>query len=364
MNKIILLLLAVFIVGCQSDKVANTTNLLEIHIINVQQGDATLVIGPNGTTLLIDGGDTGRGKDTVFPYLKRLGIEKSIDYMLNTHRHADHLGGLDEVIDAGLDVRRGIWANGSDNTDTEANRDFLSAATRTTAKSAQAILHGQVVDLGNGAKATAVAASGNILGTTTPFTVTNENDKSVVLLIQYGLFDYILSGDLGGGDDDKDCTKRTTDQKNMESILVNALTGGVKPLLTSTGVEAMMVPHHGSESSTNSDYMNKMSPGVAVISVGAGQGGEFEHPRKDIVERVLMAEAACITAKPALVLQTDEGDPIGTDTSKKGFVVGDIVIKTNGVTTFQVSGSGRIREGSPDERVKAGIASPLSFPLE
>ncbi|MBI3358066.1 MAG: MBL fold metallo-hydrolase [Nitrospirae bacterium] len=367
MNKIILLLLFVFLLGCKTKDDVAATQFLEIHVINVQQGDATLIIGPDGTTLLVDGGDTGKGKKDVVDYLKGLGIEKSIDHMVNTHRHADHLGGLDEVINAGFDVRKGIWANGSDSVDTDANRDFLAAAMSTTAGSVKTISPGQIIGLGGGAKATVVAASGNILGTTTPFTLTDEdeNDKSVALLIQYGRFDYIMSGDLGGGADDTVCTGRTTKQKNMESILVKALTEGVKPLLTSTGVDAMMVPHHGSESSTNQDYMNGMSPRVAIISVGDGQGSLFHHPRKDIVN-VLTKKVACITAEPSLVLQTDEGegDPMVTDTSQEGFVSGDVVIKTNGVSTFQVSGSGRVREGSPDERVSAGINPPRSFPLD
>ncbi len=360
MNKIILLMLAVSLFSCKPKEDVDIKKTMEIHVINVQQGDATLVIGPDGTTLLIDGGDTGHGKNDVVPYLKKLGIKNGIDYLVNTHRHADHLGGFDELIDAEYDVRKIIWDNGSNKTDTQAISDFLEAATTTTAGSVKTIPLGQVIDLGNGAKATAVAVGGRILGTTTTLSVTDENDQSVALLIQYGLFDYMMSGDLGGGQDDTACTGRTTDQKNLETILMNALMpGGGASLLTASGVEAMMVPHHGSESSMNSDFMNGMSPRVAIISVGEGQGTAFQHPRKNIVEKVLMAKGTCITAQPALVLQTDEGDPIGADTSNKGFVVGDIVIKTNGVSTFWVSGSGRVRSGSPDER-----DTPLTLPID
>lgn len=365
MNKIILLMLAVSLFSCKSKGDVDIRKMMEIHVINVQQGDATLVIGPDGTTLLIDGGDTGKGNADVVPYLQKLGITNGIDYMVNTHRHADHLGGFDELIKAGYDVRKVIWDNGSNKTG-DAISDFLEAATTTTAGSVQAIPLGRVIDLGNGAKATVVAVGGSIVGTTTTLSVTDENDHSVALLIQYGLFDYMMSGDLGGGDDDTACTGRTTGQKNLETILMNALMpGGGGSLLTVSGVEAMMVPHHGSESSMNSDFMNGMSPRVAIISVGEGQGPAFQHPRKDIVEKVLMAEAlSCITAPPALVLQTDEGGPIGTNTSTQGFVAGDIVIKTNGVTTFQVSGSGRVRPGSPDERVNSGIDTPLVLPID
>jgi len=370
-QKIFLLFFFIFLSSCRPDDddvlnfITDAQKVMEIHVINVQQGDSTLVIGPNGTTLLIDGGDTGRGKDTVVPYLTGLGIENRLDYMINTHRHADHLGGLDEVIKAGYDVKKNIWDNGSNEADTQAVLGFLASATTTTAGSVKPIALAQVIDLGNGAKATVVAVGGRILGTTTVLSVQDENDQSVALLVQYGLFDYILSGDLGGGDDDTACTGRTTDQKNMETPLIKSLMpGGGAGLLTSTGVEAMMVSHHGSESSSNSDYMNGLSPAVAVISVGDGQGDLFHHPRKDIVENVLMAGAPCITAKKSLVLQTDEGMPLGDKTSQAGFVSGDVILKTNGVSAFEVSGSGRVRSGSPDERGGAGINPLKSFLLE
>ena len=372
-QKIVLFLFLIFLIRCGDGGGVNpttpsdTTKFLEIHVINVQQGDSTLVIGPNGTTLLIDGGDTGYGKNDIVPYLKKMGIENGLDYMINTHRHADHLGGFDEVINAGYDVKKGIFDNESDKTDTVAITQFLTVATSTTAKSVQTMPLGYVIDIGNGAKITAVAVGRKIFGATTTPLVTDESDKSVALLIQYGLFDHVMTGDLGGGEstEDKACTGRSTDQENMESILVKALLpGGGAALLTLSGVEAMMVPHHGSESSTNRDYMNGLSPSVAIISVGAGQDPVWNHPRKDIVETVLMAGKPCITAPKALVLQTDEGDPIGVKTSQAGFVVGDVVIKTNGVSPFQVSGSGRVRVGSPNERASAGIDPPASFPLE
>jgi beta-lactamase superfamily II metal-dependent hydrolase len=341
MNKIILLLLAVFIVGCQSDKVANKTNALEIHIINVQQGDATLVIGPNGTTLLIDGGKSGKGTGDIVPYLSGLGISATVglDYMLATHLDADHIGGLDEVIKGGYQVKRHIWFNGSAKTGTTAIDQFFDTATSTPAGKAETILLGEIIDLGNGAKATAVAVGGRVLGFG-DLGVADENDKSVALLIQYNAFDYITAGDLGGGQyaSDNNCTGRVTSQENVETTLVASLMpGGGAGLLTANGVEVLHVNHHGSESSTNFEFMNLLTPKIAVIQTGAGQGSNFNHPREDILN-VLMKKVNCITAQPALVLQTDEGDPIGTETSKDGHVVGDIVIKTNGVTTFQVSG--------------------------
>ncbi|MCP4897568.1 MAG: MBL fold metallo-hydrolase [bacterium] len=71
---------------------------LEIHHINVGQGDSTLIIGPNGTIVLIDAGDAGyfgnpNGGEIVFEYLEDQGITH-LDYIVVTHRDADHVGGF------------------------------------------------------------------------------------------------------------------------------------------------------------------------------------------------------------------------------------------------------------------------------
>jgi hypothetical protein len=184
--------------------------------------------------------------------------------------------------------------------------------------------------------------------------------------VQHGGFDYITAGDLGGGEwsVDRNCTGRTTGQVNVETPLaLSLLPGGGAALLSADGVEVLDVNHHGSESSTNHEWMNLLTPRVAVINVGAGQGSTYHHPRKDVVEQVLMAQAACITAAPALVLQTEEGQPTGTNTSFAGYCSGDVVVKTSGSGTFEVSATGAVSQG-PDERLAAGLGSPVDFPLE
>ena len=71
---------------------------LEIHCIDVGQGDCTLIISPAGGTFLFDAGRNGKGNNTVIPYLEDLGLT-GLDYMGASHYHADHIGGLDEVVD-------------------------------------------------------------------------------------------------------------------------------------------------------------------------------------------------------------------------------------------------------------------------
>jgi len=338
------------------------TQDLEIHYINVQQGQSTLIIGPDGTTILFDGGNEYKGTNEVVPYLQSLGITTSqaLDYIIASHRDTDHYMGLTEVMDYGYDALH-VYDNGSDKYNVFV-QDFLDAAAGTTAGGVTAMSLGTVINLGDGATATCVAANGYVIGTgLIPGGQGNENDRSVCLLIQYGDFDYLVTGDLGGGADDYSCTGRSTSQVNIETPMVHAIMpAGANPLLSQYGVELAHVGHHGSESSTNSDYMNLLSPGVACISVGDGQGEGWYHPRIDVVENVLLAQVSCITAPAALVLQTEEGYPTGEKTSYAGYCVGDIVITTDGVISYSISATGAVSQG-PDERTAAGLPTSYYF---
>ncbi len=333
------------------------SGLLEIHYINVQQGGSTLIVGPDGTTVLMDASDNGKGTNEVVPYLMSLGIlpGDDLDHTLASHLDEDHYGGFDEVFDAGYDVAESNWFNGSDK-DIPAVRNFIAAVTATSAGAPRPIPLGQTLDLGDGALLTVVAVNGEVIGAGgVAGAQRSENDRSVGVLIQYGDFDFIWAGDLGGGDDDTDCTERSTNQANLETPLAVEVTpGGSWPFLTSSGVEVMHVNHHGSASSTNSDYMNLLQPKVAVISVGSNG---FEHPRRSVVENVLLSQADCVTAPPALVLQTEGGDMGGTDTSFAGYAVGDVKITTNG-STYLIEATGEVSRG-PDERNEAGL--PAEF---
>ena len=282
--------------------------------------------------------------------------------MVVSHHHTDHYRGLKEIILYGYDVSKAIYDNGSEYTN-DPWEEFVAAAQTTTAGGLTTIQLGDVIDLGGGATATCVAVNGNVIGVgPIDGALDNESDRSIGLLVEYGDFDYIILGDNGGGEDDNACTGRSTQQVNIETPLVySIMPGGANPLLNSFGVEVANVSHHGSESSTNSDYMNLLTPSVACINVGDGQGANWNHPRKDVVENVLLAQASCITAPPALVLQTEEGNPTGRKTSFAGYCVGDIIITTDGTTSFTVDGTGAVSQG-PDERADAGL--PKTFPLD
>src|SRR5207248_3967986 len=80
---------------------------LEIHYIDVGWGGSVFIKGPDGTTVLMEAGNTGKGTQYVIPYLQSIGVmpTNGFDYMIGGHQHCDHIGGLDEVINAGYNVR-------------------------------------------------------------------------------------------------------------------------------------------------------------------------------------------------------------------------------------------------------------------
>lgn len=330
---------------------------LEIHVINVGWGASMLVRGPNGTTVLIEAGNTGKGTSEVVPYLQSIGIMPAtgLDYTIVGHQHCDHVGGLDEVINAGYNVRVKNYYNGS-STSSTCVTGWNSAAGTTTAGAPVAMPVGSEILLGSGAKITCVARNGAIIGGGS-VSVSDENDRSIALLIQYGGFDYLWASDLGGGTIDEACTGRfTSSQTDVESAVITAISpGGAAPRISSGGIDVLYCNHHGSESSTNMNWMNMARPAVAVISTGAGQSSGWDFPRIDVVEHVLLAGTpSCITAPAALVLQSEEGSPTGSLTSFSGYCVGDITITTNGISTFTVNGNGAVTQG-PNEVVAAGL---------
>ncbi|MBI4547280.1 MAG: fibronectin type III domain-containing protein [Ignavibacteriae bacterium] len=336
---------------------------LEIHVINVGWGASIFVKGPNGTTILMEAGNTGDGTNEVVPYLQSIGHNPSagFDYTIAGHQHCDHIGGLDEVINAGYDVRIENYYNGSSNTSTCVD-GWNAAAATTTAGAPISMPVGTEILLGNGAKLTCVARNGSIIGGGS-VSVSDENDRSIAVLIQYGGFDFLWGSDMGGGDADNSCTGRSTTQVNVETAVINAISpGGASPLISDQGIDVLYCNHHGSESSTNPDWMNKSKPTVAIISVGAGQSSGWDLPRIDVVEHVLLAEAtACITVPAADVFQSEEGSPTGSLTSFAGYCVGDITITTDGVSTFTVNANGAVNQG-PNELAASGL--PKTYNLD
>ncbi|UCG34275.1 MAG: MBL fold metallo-hydrolase, partial [Phycisphaerales bacterium] len=210
---------------------------LEIHYVNVGWGASVLVVGPDGTTVLMDAGNTGDGNNEVVPYLQSIGIlpADGLDYTIASHQHCDHDGGMDEVIYAGYDVHFANYDNGSSYS-SSCVTGWNTAAASTTAGAPVTMSVGTVIQLGGGATLTCIARNGDIIGGG-HVSVSDENDRSIAVLVQYGGFDFLWAGDMGGGDADYSCTGRSTSQVDVESYVIQAISpGGDFPLISAGGI--------------------------------------------------------------------------------------------------------------------------------
>ena len=337
---------------------------LEIHYINVGQGGATLIIGPDGTRLLFDFGNVGRG-GAIVRYLRdivKLSPEDGIHFAIVSHRDVDHYGGYGDVREAGYDVLSANFDSGSTKPSTPLMSSvWLDPASTTTAGAVRPIPLGLRIALGNGAEARVIAANGKIHRRdpkSLPF-ARDENDRSISIYVKYKDFDYLLDGDLGGGPEGADCTDHQTGQKNFQGPVAQALID-LGWMDAARGVDVLHIAHHGSESSTSSNYYNLTKPEVGLISVGLNQR-QFLHPREDVTTKVLLGPGRprCVTAPPlAALFQTESGKAGTSDTgstSFRGLPVGDIRVVTDGVTDYRISGTGRVGAGGKCANPAAGV---------
>jgi beta-lactamase superfamily II metal-dependent hydrolase len=279
---------------------------LEIRFLDVGQGDATLIIGPNGTSFLFDAGPNGEGNAVVVPMLQSLGITQ-LDYVSNSHYHADHLGGLDEVWNAGIQTTICYDRGFNQVPTTNSYNDYAAAY----ASVRQLVSPGQIIDLGDGAKATCLIVEGNLLGggnVDISASAQFENSASIAWRIEYGDFDMYVGGDLTGGGNN------TTDVEGV----VGPICGDI---------EVLRVSHHGSRTSTQPNFVSAVKPGFAVISCGAAN--QFGFPKQDTIDNLNRFDWAIP------VWSTSNG------AGGFGFIDagGNITLTTDG-NTYQVNGAG------------------------
>ncbi len=229
---------------------AQTNGNLQLHYISVGQGDGALMITPKGKTVLFDSGLRGGSK--ILAYLDQLGITK-IDYLVTSHYHADHCGGVAQVfseIELGAAYDRG-QPKKIEGTFV-AYEKALRAKRRTATPGTKLTLdepatHPVIVDF--------VAANGNGIKTN------DENDHSLVAVVRFGKFDAEFGGDLSG----------------FEHNSYHDIETSVAPKVGQ--VEVYKVHHHGSAHSSNHAWMTAIQPKVGIIS--CGNGNRYGHPTEE-----------------------------------------------------------------------------------
>ena len=233
---------------------------LQLHFIDVGQGDAELLVSPGGQAVLIDGGLPGSDR-VVNAYLQSHGITR-LDYYIVSHYHNDHIGCAKKILSPS--VVSGLQT-AYDRGDTPANTDSYGKAfaadyrtavsgkrvTANTASLGAASSHGFKLDASSNQPVVIefVAANGN--GRITKSTTINENDLSVAFVVRFGQFSAVLGGDLSGSDG--------SDYNDIETSLASAFPGPVS---------LYKVHHHGSGYSSNTNWLAAINPIVGIICCG------------------------------------------------------------------------------------------------
>ena len=261
-----------------------TIRILDVGPIN---GDSILITSPAGKTVLIDAGDTTKGK-TVVEALKRNNVQQ-LDYFIATHPHPDHIGGATEVFKA-VKVLNVI-----DNGQLPSVPPQLAAAPKqTTAKKPpnrrsnqpasvtkfydayKAALNssgaryenarpGTKYDLGGGALLTILAPSEPFFTKDKMTTGGNEaNANSIVARLDYGSFSMMLAGDA------EDQTEHRLLTKDLE-----------------LQARVLKVSHHGSKYASSGDFLNRVKPEIAIVSCGAWN--RYGHPSQAVLDRLRAA---------------------------------------------------------------------------
>jgi beta-lactamase superfamily II metal-dependent hydrolase len=289
-----------------------TVRVLDVGPVN---GDSILITSPAGKTVLIDAGDTNKGK-AVVEALKRNNVQQ-LDYFIATHPHPDHIGGSAEIFKAVKVLNvidNGQKPNIPAGLTQPAPRSIQSVVKKPPARSPPSLTRfyddykaavsasgahyetakpGTKYDLGGGALLTVLAPSEPFFTKDQLKTGGNEpNANSIVVRLDYGNFSMLLAGD----------AEEQTEQRMLTKEL-------------DLEARVLKIGHHGSKYASSSDFLKRVKPEIAIVSCGAWN--RYGHPSQAVLDRLKAANVK--------LYRTDLHGEI-TITSRGG--ASDIVVKT------------------------------------
>lgn len=238
---------------------AQADSALVLRQLDVGQGDAAIIRTPEGKTIVID---AGRNAFTVAQRLRTLGVD-TIDLLIASHNHADHIGGMASVL--GGFVVRAYLDNGVPHT-TQTYQSTISAVQLSGAQYLQA------------ARRSFAVGSANVQVLSLPPDMKEQNNMSVGVLITFGEFSALYPGD--------------SEQRELEHWL---RTDSI-PRVT-----VLKVAHHGSWNGMSREWIGATSPKFALISVGARNS--YGHPSRGVID---LLQSSGITVLRTDVLGTIE----------------------------------------------------------
>ncbi|MBS5673439.1 MAG: MBL fold metallo-hydrolase [Lachnospiraceae bacterium] len=244
---------------------------LEVHYIDVGQGDATL-IKCGSHAMLIDGGNNNKGT-TVQLYLKKQGVE-SLDYVIGTHPDADHIGGLDVIVYK-YNCEKVIMPDYEK--DTRTYQELVDVIHDKNMKITYPVV-GEQYALGE-AEFTIIAPNSNSYGG-------NANDYSVAILLEYGKNRFLFTGDA------------------EEASETEMLSNGIE-----LSADVYKVAHHGSRSASTQEFLNAVRPKYAVIS--CGEENSYGHPHAEVLNRLRsMGVEVFRTDEQGSIIASSDGENI------------------------------------------------------
>jgi len=246
-------------------------DLLEVHFLDIGQGDGMFVRTPGGKNYLIDCGPRSAYKKIV-PYLKYLKV-KELDGVLLTHSHMDHMGSLYKLSND-IPIKM-VYSSGYFHT-SKHNEKTLARLEEKKIKMSE-LKRGDRLELDEDVVLTVVHPPRNWK----PYD-SELNDYSVVTRLSYGDIDFLLTGD----------AERKAEKAMMKGNVV----------LRS---EFLKVGHHGSNTASSKKFLEAVSPLFAIISCGVDN--KFKHPHEETLNG--------LKARDATILRTDESGTIGIYTN-------------------------------------------------
>ncbi len=374
--------------GASNDLVLNpgtwTEGTLEIHIMNIGQGESQLIIGPSGKSLLIDVSEnswnTDAGAIWVASEIRRITGTSHVDYVMASHWHLDHMGyvgygGIWSLLEeqgittnAIVDRDGGEWvdanSDGICDPDTEIQWNNAGTISGTGQNWACWVtdpntLGGQLreiaqlgsstqIDLGlaDGVTTTIVQVDADgvmqadgvtpVAGDHTAESLPpSENDYSITVMVNWGEFDYVTGGDTDG--------EYTTSSYNytyndVETVVASRI---------DQDVEVIWVNHHGSSHSTNANYVATLDPDVAIYSVGSTN--TYGHPDQGVLDRLYN--------NGTVQYFTQMGDPT-RDYYDSIIVDGNVVVQVADGVNYTVNGDTYVAT-APDNQQPTGPRIPM-----
>lgn len=245
----ILILISTLLFSCNVSSIDNSTdsstsNIVKVHFIDVDQGDAIL-IQYKDKNMLIDS-STQKAEDKFLSYLKKLKIQK-FDAVIATHPDEDHIGNMDEVI-KNYQVTKFYSPKATSTT-----KAFESMITQLKNKNLKinVLKAGSTLDFDSDIKLEVFAPNSA--------SYEDANNYSPIIKLTYGKNSILFTGDAEKLSE-KETLKKGYDLKS----------------------DVLKVGHHGSSTSTSKDFLKAVSPNIAVIS--CGKNNKYGHPHKETIQ--------------------------------------------------------------------------------